>query len=604
MERRKVSNMFCSVHAIYKLTKQQQDGLRTQFYYLYLFKNAFTNYMWQYINEILDTDEEFRNAIHDLNIAYKFDGVSIDEEDVSSSITDLRKIIKTKVKDQYNILSGKRKSEFKEKLDYIYNWYLPDDVQSSAMDDVIDAFNLYFFTKRCKGVHHVNYQDVLGMYAKANISASGKANSTSTVIKRVGDKLYVKLRDVSNRAYRELFEPYYNQETGKVSRSRMTYRYYWAEIFCDKNDILQKCLLEGNTYELGAKQITRYRKNGTWKYRIHVGVERLSPAVAEITNQHHKIGVNAQTETVAYVRDDGEQEIIELSPNTPRMTQKIIELDRYLDNSRRATNPLMYNEDGTNKSKEQCAEEGLSWVKSNRYIRGANKRADEYRLIREERKRNNLRDAKYIFQQGDEFLLDNNRFTAWKAKQGRMNKNSQAKYSRDNRQDYTKICYDRASASVTTRLQQLSDLKGVKCEKIQYFDITSYNPYTGQNDLFLSLKQRLILFDEQYVGDKFKDRVYNFSNTFGIIQDDKGNKYVVQRDLFGASKMLYLTKRIEKRKSKYGNDTYDHEIWEFDRDGYIEFFENVFYPKHKKYLQELIKARNLGIDLNGSILGE
>ena len=201
------------------------------------------------------------------------------------------------------------------------------------------------------------------------------------------------------------------------------------------------------------------------------------------------------------------------------------------------------------------------------------------------------------------FLKDNNRFTAWKAKRCHFNAKTAKKYDRNNRKDYTKICYERASAQIPTRIQSLSKQKNIPCEKIWGFNTSMYNHFTDNNDIFTKLRQRLILFDEKYVGDGFKDRVYNFSATFASIEDSKGNKYVVQRDLYGASKLLFLHKQIVEIKDEKG-EVKTKTVWVFDREGYSVWFENTFYPKHKAYLQQLIEARGLGIDLNGSILGE
>lgn len=602
-------NMFCSVHALCKLTPTQKEGLRQQFYYLYQYKNGFINYVWSKIEQVYDMEPDLKQAIENLNSAYEFDGVAIDAEDQAEIIKSLSKYVKDKllehkvlVKNGY--LNSEYLNEYNKKSDRIYNFYLPDDTRSMALKDIKGAFEKFLNNKGAKNVRTLDYKDVISMYAKSNISESGIESSTSYKIKREGNKFYIQLRDVSGATREKIFDPYYDYNTGSISK-RINFKYYWAELWCSEKSELQRYILNDGVYNVCSKRVIRYMKRGVWRYRVGLSYDVQSPVVESITNQHHRMGVNVQTETVAYVRDDGEQEIIELSPNTPRMTEQIIELQRYMDNSRRATNPQRFHDDGRPKSKKECEQEAIptGYYKSNRYRVAGCKVADIFRKIREERRRNNLKDAKYIFRQADEFILDNNRFTAWKAKRCHFNAKTAKKYDRNNRKDYTKICYERASAQIPTRIQSLSKQKNIPCEKIWGFNTSMYNHFTDNNDIFTKLRQRLILFDEKYVGDGFKDRVYNFSATFASIEDSKGNKYVVQRDLYGASKLLFLHKQIVEIKDENG-DVKTKTVWVFDREGYSVWFENIFYPKHKAYLQQLIEARGLGIDLNGSILGE
>lgn len=106
------------------------------------------------------------------------------------------------------------------------------------------------------------------------------------------------------------------------------------------------------------------------------------------------------------------------------------------------------------------------------------------------------------------------------------------------------------------------------------------------------------MFDASDVGEKFKSKTSNFSETFDIVKDNDGKEYILQRDLYAAAKMIYCIPHIEKRGKK------EVTVWEFDQEGFEKFFSEKFYPKQEKYIKELIKQKNLGVKLSGTILGD
>ena len=147
------------------------------------------------------------------------------------------------------------------------------------------------------------------------------------------------------------------------------------------------------------------------------------------------------------------------------------------------------------------------------------------------------------------------------------------------------------------RLKSLCQQKKMFYGRISGFSCTTYNHFTQQNDIFTHLTDRLVLLDTKDVGEKFKDKASSFEETFAVIKDRNGKEYLLQRDLYAAAKMIYCTpKEIEEKGRK-------KTIWVFDQKGFEKFFEEVFYPQHKIYIQELIRQRNLGIKMSGTILG-
>lgn len=270
-------------------------------------------------------------------------------------------------------------------------------------------------------------------------------------------------------------------------------------------------------------------------------------------------------------------------------------------------NPQLYKENGVRKSykeMEELEEEERKEKFSNRYKKARDERREHYRVLREKRKLNNPIGAKHIFQLGNEFMTENNSFKAWGMKGCRMAQKTKEKYgSAPRKNDYTKQIHDRAVGSVDARVKLLAEQKGLSYNKVSGFDCSTYNHFTQKNDLFLDLSKRLIVFDASDVSPKFQTKTETFDKTIEQICDNNGNVYILQRDLYAASKMLYLYPRT-KTEIVNGKEK-KVTIWEFDQKGYEKFFDEVFYPKHKEYIKKLIEERNLNIDnkMSGTILG-
>lgn len=134
------------------------------------------------------------------------------------------------------------------------------------------------------------------------------------------------------------------------------------------------------------------------------------------------------------------------------------------------------------------------------------------------------------------------------------------------------------------------------------FNTSTYNHFTDKNDIFLGLQYRKLVFDTTIVSADYSDAVINLEQTFAEIEHN-GNKYLVQRDIYGASKLLFLNTVKEKRVDAKTGREYEVTIHKIDREKYSKWFEDVFYPKHIEYLKYLISLYNLGVKLNGTILG-
>ena len=117
------------------------------------------------------------------------------------------------------------------------------------------------------------------------------------------------------------------------------------------------------------------------------------------------------------------------------------------------------------------------------------------------------------------------------------------------------------------------------------------------------IKDKLVVFDKSTVSSSYNKRAVEFEKTFAVIRDKDNNCYLIQRDLYAAAKMLFFYKVTEECVDEKSGRHYTKDVWVFDQKGFEKFFDEVFYPKHIEYIQYLIKARNLGVEINPIILG-
>ena len=104
------------------------------------------------------------------------------------------------------------------------------------------------------------------------------------------------------------------------------------------------------------------------------------------------------------------------------MSRKTRVLQRKLDRSKRATNPLQFNEDGTIKKYKKG--ERPEWIKSKNYIKTQNKLREISRKVSAIRKLKHIELANQLLELGSSFQVENNPISSWtkRAKNTTINK--------------------------------------------------------------------------------------------------------------------------------------------------------------------------------------
>ena len=172
-----------------------------------------------------------------------------------------------------------------------------------------------------------------------------------------------------------------------------------------------------------------------WRYFIQLILEGVPPIKVRPTGEvmhpigNGRVGLDIGTQTLAYSSGDAVG-LVELAPAVKSIDAELRRINRAMDRSRRATNPQMFNSDGTiipvNKLPSTCLNRygKRSWIKSKRYMELAVKRRALYQKQTALRLQQHHELANRILAQGDEFYIEQMRFRglAKKAKEAKKSK--------------------------------------------------------------------------------------------------------------------------------------------------------------------------------------
>lgn len=157
----------------------------------------------------------------------------------------------------------------------------------------------------------------------------------------------------------------------------------------DRKDYYMLEMMERKIHQV---RIVRENVKGKYKYCVQLAVEG-SPAIKYDKNgeELHKIGnqrlgVYIDTTSITVATAEGIKSISIAFPNNDE--DRITKLQQYMDNSRRATNPDNFNDDGTIKNGifKDGQRHPLHWTYSNGYIKAKNELSDIYRKQAKNRK--------------------------------------------------------------------------------------------------------------------------------------------------------------------------------------------------------------------------
>ena len=192
---------------------------------------------------------------------------------------------------------------------------------------------------------------------------------------------------------------------------------------------------EALTHRVKYCRIKRQWCGEGWRYFLQLILEGEPPIKVRPTGElvhpigSGRVGLDIGTQTLAYSSDNAVG-LVELAPAIKSVSAELRRVNRAMDRSRRATNPQMFNADGTiihiDKLPPSCLDRHgkRKWVSSQRYRALAMKRRALYQKQTALRRQMHNELANQLLAQGNDFYIEQMRFRALakKAKEAKKSK--------------------------------------------------------------------------------------------------------------------------------------------------------------------------------------
>ncbi len=422
----------------------------------------------------------------------------------------------------------KRWRENQEELSKIYKSFKGDKKQLNKLckpyyeirNNMLQEYRLneYSLHEDVKPMQHI---------FKNNIDVFTSQKIASRVWVALNDNLFGKGEEVHFKKYDTL-----NSLEGKSNRTGIRYD---AEnnLFLWNRLEIPTMLDINNQYEIDALRnkicycrIKRKFVRGKYKYILQLVLEGIPPIkinkiTGEIKNDigYGKVGIDIGTQTIAYV-SDYDIKLLELAPRVQDIENEKRRTQRYMDRSKRASNPQNFNKDGTIKKGIK-----LQWNFSNKYLRAKNKLKDIYRKQADVREQDHNIMANEILKNCDTVYVEAMNFKGLQKRSKKTEKNEHGKFKKKKR--FGKSLANKAPAKFLTALQNKLKTKGGL-----YFEVNTREVKASQYNHL----------DKEYNKKKLSQR-WNYFNY-------DGENIKVQRDMYSA----YLIKNVNDDLSSINNE--------------------------------------------------
>lgn len=249
-------------------------------------------------------------------------------------------------------------------------------------------------------------------YSNGSMVHFKKANSLNSVASdgKAGLKLMEEGKGTrSPKSFNDLFVRYGSNRGGKVID---------LPLMINKKDLwLQEMLLSN----IKVVRLVRRKIKGKYRFYVQLTVDR-APAIkfdrdtGEIKNPINEgnVGIYIDTRKITIYSKEGLKQIELIDKSQLLYEEEIANLNRFLDTSRRISNPENFNEDGTIKKGivVDGQKQRLTWNNSNNYYKALNKKADIQRRLAEQRKIRSGEIANLILSLGNNIVVNNYNFKA------------------------------------------------------------------------------------------------------------------------------------------------------------------------------------------------
>jgi hypothetical protein len=339
---------------------------------------------------------------------------------------------------------------------------------------------------------------------------------------------------------------------GKSNKTGIKFRdnqLIWNEltipVIIKKNNIYAQEALEN---PIKFCRVKREMIKGKYHYYIQLILEGVSPIkfdkeTGEIKNQTTigKVGIDIGTQTIA-ISSNYDVKLLELAPEINKIDREIKLIQRYMDRSRRASNPNKFNENGTINTKNKD-----KWVYSKRYVKARNERKELFRKQREIRKQSHNKLANQLIILGNELYVETMNYKGLqvRAKKTTINEKT-GKINKKKR--YGKSLANKAPSMFLTILDNKLKFQNNNLNRIDTFSVkaSQYNHITNE-----------------YIKKSLSERWNNFG------------EYKIQRDLYSAFLIMCVKNNLK----------------EVDKDLCFKYFDN-FKIMHDEEIDRIKTSNN------------
>ncbi|WP_431027815.1 RNA-guided endonuclease TnpB family protein [Lysinibacillus sp. LZ02] len=240
-----------------------------------------------------------------------------------------------------------------------------------------------------------------------------------------------------------------------------------------------------------------------------------------------RVGIDIGTSTVA-ASSEKQVMLKGLAPNVVNYEKAIQRIQRKMDRSKRATNPLKYNDDGTiNRSN------GERWVYSNRYVELRNQYRELHRKNRMVRKQDHETLSNQLLSMGDTIFVETMPFKGLQKRSKKTEKNKKGRFKKKKR--FGRTLSNRAPSMLLSCLERKLKYNGLKLNKVNTTKVKA-SQYNHFDDTYTkkSLSKRWNDFD----GIKVQRDLYSAFLLMNMVNDKDLDK--IDRDLCFKTFHLFL----------------------------------------------------------------
>ncbi|WP_244905124.1 transposase [Sutcliffiella cohnii] len=236
-----------------------------------------------------------------------------------------------------------------------------------------------------------------------------------------------------------------------------------------------------------------------------------SNGMKDNSSTQKRVGIDIGTSTVA-VCSETKVMLTELAPSVIDLDKQIRIIQRSMDRSKRANNPLKYKKDGTidtsNKDK---------WLFSKRYMRKKSQLKELQRLNRAKRKQDHEMLANSILALGDVIFVENMSFKGLQRRAKETTVNEKGKFNKKKR--FGRTISNRAPAMLLRIIERKLKYKGIRLNKVNttLIKASQYNHFTNTYE---------------------KKKLHERWNNFGFCK--------IQRDLYSAFLLMNCKESLDE----------------------------------------------------------